>query len=508
MSNVRISGLPINLPTPSSYLPVEVMTSPGVFTTSKTQLSTFTQAGPDFKHFQSSFSTATALSAGWQTAYINLCAYAPSWIGNNTVTSANSSRWSSAYNTVTAYFPFWQAGYNFSIGNGASVVSTVSSNSASWGGGQSVYTTVNANSAAWQTAGTGGGVSVYNTVNPLSAAWTSATKTVTALSSHWEGVFTNVYPNSGNWQSTYTLINTTTATTFLVNGLSAYGNIATTGNITTTGSITGTGNIVSLSPILGTSPNVGTTGGIIVKDAVGNPNTAYLQFTNNADTIQYGYVQGLSAGGINISGNVGINTTTPNQALTVQGSISATGSILSPTTCKAWINFNGGVAAITSMTSISFSGTLIQAQFSSAHGLNQGDQFSIFGATGNSTVLNGGWKVNQVVSSTNFTFIINSTPPGTLSTAYIYPMPVRSSYNISNTVKLGIGQYAVYFTAPLSNNGYSLNGTSRYNSGTTGWLLFEDARIGTRSASVVYIATTDGTTYRDSDMINIQIFGS
>jgi len=249
MSNVRISGLPINLPTPSSYLPVEVMTSPGVFTTSKTQLSTFTQAGPDFKHFQSSFSTATALSAGWQTAYINLCAYAPSWIGNNTLTSANSSRWSSAYNTVTAYFPYWQAGYNFSTGNGASVVSTVSSNSASWGGGASVYTTVNTYSAAWQTASTGGGVSVYQTVNPLSAAWTSATKTVTALSSHWEGVFTNVYPNSGNWQSTYTLVNTTTATTFLVNSLSARGNIATTGNITTTGGITATGNITTTGSI-------------------------------------------------------------------------------------------------------------------------------------------------------------------------------------------------------------------------------------------------------------------
>jgi len=98
-------------------------------------------------------------------------------------------------------------------------------------------------------------------------------------------------------------------------------------NWSTTGSLSAVGNITSLSPIVGTSPNVGTTGGIVVKDAVNNPNAAYLQFVNNAFNAQYGYIQGLSAGGVNIGGNVGINTTTPNQALTVQGSISATGSV-------------------------------------------------------------------------------------------------------------------------------------------------------------------------------------
>jgi hypothetical protein len=226
MSNVRISDLPVNQPIPSSLLPVEVMTSPGVYTTSRASLSTITQAAPNFTNFQSNFSTATALSAGWQTAYIVLCAYAPSWIANNTLTSVNSARWSSAYNTVTAYFPFWQAGYNFSVGNGAGVVSTVSANSAAWGGGQSVFTTVNAYSANWQVAGDGGGVSVYKSVNPLSAVWTSATKTVTALSANWQGVFTSTYPNSGNWQSVYTLVNSTTANTFLLRNLNASGTIS------------------------------------------------------------------------------------------------------------------------------------------------------------------------------------------------------------------------------------------------------------------------------------------
>jgi alpha-tubulin suppressor-like RCC1 family protein len=210
MSNVRISDLPVNQPIPSSLLPVEVMTSPGVYTTSRASLSTITQAAPNFTNFQSNFSTATALSAGWQTAYIVLCAYGPSWISNRTTTQANSSRWSSAYNTVTSFFPFWQDGYTF----GTAAWSSVNANSAAWFGGSSAYTTVNAYSAAWQAAGgSGGGDSTtYLTVNALSADWVSTTGSVAALSARWSSVFTSVYPASGNWNSVYNYVYNTSAT--------------------------------------------------------------------------------------------------------------------------------------------------------------------------------------------------------------------------------------------------------------------------------------------------------
>ncbi|NNN05050.1 MAG: hypothetical protein HKL90_04035 [Elusimicrobia bacterium] len=46
-------------------------------------------------------------------------------------------------------------------------------------------------------------------------------------------------------------------------------------------------------PGMFTSINAGSTGAVIVKDAPGDPNAAYLQFTNNADTLELGHIQGL-----------------------------------------------------------------------------------------------------------------------------------------------------------------------------------------------------------------------
>ncbi len=51
------------------------------------------------------------------------------------------------------------------------------------------------------------------------------------------------------------------------------------------------------------SPNSGTTGGVIVRDASGDPGAAILQFTNNADSVQYGYIKARSSG-LSLSGNV------------------------------------------------------------------------------------------------------------------------------------------------------------------------------------------------------------
>ena len=231
MANIRIKDLPLNVPIPSSWVVAEVITSPGVTTTSKSPLSSFVAAaGLNYKVWQSTTSSMTSLSAGWQTTTNNVNASAQSWNSATTTLSTTSANWSAAYNTVISYKPYWDLGYTL----GSSTYTTVRTNSGSWQDagqvGVSTYTTVNAGSALWN-AGGGASGAVYLTVNGLSAAWTSATKSVTALSSHWEGAFTNLYPNSGNWNSVYTLINTTTATTFGVNNLSALGNVNVTGSI-------------------------------------------------------------------------------------------------------------------------------------------------------------------------------------------------------------------------------------------------------------------------------------
>ncbi len=70
------------------------------------------------------------------------------------------------------------------------------------------------------------------------------------------------------------------------------------------------------------SPHVGSTGGVIIRDAPGDPNAAYLQFTNNAEALELGHIQGLQGGGLSMmGGNVGIGTNAPASALSVNGGV-------------------------------------------------------------------------------------------------------------------------------------------------------------------------------------------
>jgi hypothetical protein len=60
------------------------------------------------------------------------------------------------------------------------------------------------------------------------------------------------------------------------------------------------------------SANLGSTGAIIIRDAPGNPQAGYIQFVNNADSAQLGFILGLNSSGLDLGGgNVGIGMTTP-----------------------------------------------------------------------------------------------------------------------------------------------------------------------------------------------------
>jgi hypothetical protein len=119
------------------------------------------------------------------------------------------------------------------------------------------------------------------------------------------------------------------------------------------------------------------------------------------------------------------------------------------------VNFNGALATNgnpQTTSSTSFVGATITANFAAAHGLAQGDSISIFSQTGNSTVLNGTWAVASVPSATSITFVVLSTPPGTLASAVpIHKVPIRASYNVSSvgvsSSGITAGRYIINFSS-------------------------------------------------------------
>lgn len=103
-----------------------------------------------------------------------------------------------------------------------------------------------------------------------------------------------------------------------------------------------------------------------------------------------------------------------------------------PSIAKAWVNFNAainGSASISQTTnSQSNVGTLVTANFASAHGLATGDSITI--TTYASAPLIGTWVVT-VTSGTQITF--NTATAPTLSATFtVFKIPIRSSYNVTS----------------------------------------------------------------------------
>lgn len=99
-----------------------------------------------------------------------------------------------------------------------------------------------------------------------------------------------------------------------------------------------TGRFRAIGGIIGRSQNHGSEGGVIVADAVGNPNAAYLQFTDAEQTVQYGYFKANTDGSFSITGNL-VHTT--GATFATNGNVS--GSVWAPAgNAKGYVD---GIAA-------------------------------------------------------------------------------------------------------------------------------------------------------------------
>jgi hypothetical protein len=79
---------------------------------------------------------------------------------------------------------------------------------------------------------------------------------------------------------------------------------ATTANSGAFTTVTASSNITANGRVIGTSPNSGSTGAVVLKNAVGDPDTLYLQAINNAGSSQYSSIQFKTDGSIIASGAI------------------------------------------------------------------------------------------------------------------------------------------------------------------------------------------------------------
>lgn len=244
------------------------------------------------------------------------------WNGTNTTVSTNSSNWGNAYTNVN-------------------------SNSANWNG---VRTTVNTNSAKWE--------NVYTSVNSNSANWNGARTTVNTNSAKWENVYTNVNSNSASWQSVYTsylgasgtyVSYTYLHTNFLpLTGGNIVGNISATkfygDGSELTGIVAGDTEATTLVRTNSSNWNEAYTAYSGASSSYATKDYTHANFLPLSGGTLTGTLTGtnvLLTGTLEISGSdpeipalyvsnngeIGVNTKLPNHAVTVIGSISATGTL-------------------------------------------------------------------------------------------------------------------------------------------------------------------------------------
>jgi hypothetical protein len=164
MANIRIKDLPQYSPSPSSWLAAEVMTSPGIFTTSKAHLSTI--------------------------------------VG----TSSNANIWTSTTNTVSTLSSNWQAAYTqFNINNYTKLRSCYNSMSGLSGDWEATRIVVDTQESLWTNAGVIA-PRMFTVMGPNSANWNNVYTTVRPNSANWNNVYTTVRPNSANWNNVYTYV--------------------------------------------------------------------------------------------------------------------------------------------------------------------------------------------------------------------------------------------------------------------------------------------------------------
>jgi hypothetical protein len=274
-------------------------------------------------------------SGNWDSAYTTVNTYSADWDKSSIVSflSSNSGNWEIAYTTVNTYSADWNNNVSLvsglstsfanSSGNWESTYNTICANSAKWD-----YTTVSSKientSANWDTSYTlvCANSTTWNSVSSVYGKYDVAYNTLTGTSANWQNSFTVLTGNSAKWSDTYTTVQSNSSkwltgggdVNLLANNLTISGNAVIVGNLTAQGGISQTTtSVVSTSAF--DVVNIGDTNALQVTKT--QTTGAIATFNSGASPVLY----------ISPLNKVGINTDSPNEALTVVGNISASGTI-------------------------------------------------------------------------------------------------------------------------------------------------------------------------------------
>jgi len=279
--------------------------------------------------------TFSSNSANWETTYNTICTQSAGWDSSSIITTIvnESGNWDDTHTKLVAYSANWENAktngnvmyteYQTKSGDWQTLYTLVSTKSADWGN-QSLAALIDVYSDIWNTT--------YTTVCTYSAAWNAVSgyyekydglySTVSANSATWYNLLNNVSSNSAVWLSSTNIINSSSALwlsgsptqDYTADNLTVYGTGIFYGTLSTLGAITE----VNSNTVTTTAFNITNTGFADALVVTKTQNTgAIATFNYNSNPVLY----------VDPNGRVGINTSTPNKALTIVGDVSATGTI-------------------------------------------------------------------------------------------------------------------------------------------------------------------------------------
>lgn len=176
--------------------------------------------------------------------------------------------------------------------------------------------------------------------------------------------------------------------------------------------------------------------------------------------------------------------------------------------CRAWVNFNGLVAANISGSYVRV-GTTVTVTIA-GHGLLVGHQVYLDFTTG--TAADGTFLITSVTDANTFT-VTHGTSGNTSGNVTVQLRQIRQSGNVSNISYISSGNFIVNFTTAMPTATYQVNGTASGFSGSYPLAAVAQTYDSTPTTSSlkIFVGFTGGNgaigAALDSSYVSISIFG-